>query len=58
MNQTEFHPELDTALRTYLQAAFDWLREPDEMPLSMALRLFEPSSASRNWRVLPARRRR
>ena len=27
MSQTEFYPELDTALRTYLQAAFDWLRE-------------------------------
>ena len=26
MNPSPFHPELDTALRTYLQAAFDWLR--------------------------------
>lgn len=26
MNSAPFHPELDTALRTYLQAAFDWLR--------------------------------
>ena len=25
MNPSPFHPELDTALRTYLQAAFDWL---------------------------------
>ena len=26
MKPSPFHPELDTALRTYLQAAFDWLR--------------------------------
>ena len=26
MNPSPFHPKLDTALRTYLQAAFDWLR--------------------------------
>ena len=27
MPATPFHPELDTALRTYLQAAFEWMRE-------------------------------
>ena len=55
MNPSPSHPELDTALRTYLQAAFDWLRShhPDEHLYAVGLGMVEEKARSELGMVKP-----